>query len=224
MRLLLVEDEPEMARALSSALARHDINVDHAPTLEFAREAIETVPYDVVLIDRQLPDGDGVELVPQLRARARQVPSIIISALGSTSDRIRGLDVGADDYLPKPFSVDELLARVRAVLRRGSEIIERIVEIGDLRFNTETSEVAVVGRTLLLTRRELLILERLVKRPGQIVPRDAMEEAVYGFDDDIQSNSLEANVSRLRKKLVDADARVEIHNIRGVGYLARAAT
>lgn len=213
-----------MAEALIAALFRHDINVDHAPTLAYAREAIANGVHDAVLIDRQLPDGDGVDLIPLLASSGRQVPSIVISALGATDQRIKGLDRGADDYLPKPFAVDELLARLRAVLRRRAEVVAKIIELGALRYNTQTREVAVIGHELTLTRRELFVLERLIRWPGQTVSKRALEEAVYTFDDEIQSNSLEANVSRLRKKLADAQSGVTIHNIRGVGYLARASS
>ncbi|MTH79166.1 response regulator transcription factor [Paracoccus aestuariivivens] len=221
MRLLLVEDEPEMAEALRAALRRHNINVDTAETLELAREALANGVHDVVLIDRQMPDGDGLSLVPMLRASPRQVPAIIISALGKTHQRIDGLNIGADDYLPKPFEVDELLARIHAVLRRSPEIVVDTMCIGALAYDTSAREVRVSGQKIDLTRRELLILETLLRRPGRTVVKAALEDAVYGFDDEIQSNSLEANVSRLRRKLADAGAGAEIHNVRGVGYFIR---
>lgn len=222
MRLLLVEDEPEMAEALGAALRRHNINVDFAPMLEIAREALENGVHDVVLIDRQMPDGDGLSLVRMLRDAGRHVPSIIISALGETHQRIDGLNVGADDYLPKPFEVEELLARINAVLRRAPDVAPKTVNIGALVYDLRAREVSVRGEPLALTRRELLILETLLRRPGRTVVKSALEDAVYGFDDEIQSNSLEANMSRLRKKLLDAGAGVEIHNVRGVGYFIHA--
>lgn len=224
MRLLLVEDEPEMAEALGVALRRHNINVDFAPTLDIAREALRSGVHDVVLIDRQLPDGDGLTLLEMIRGLDRKVPSIVISALGETHQRIDGLNVGADDYLPKPFEVDELLARIKAVLRRAPEPVQRVIRLGALAFDQDAIEVSVSGAAIPLTRRELLILETLLRRPGRTVVKSALEDAVYGFDDEIQSNSLEANLSRLRKKLADADAGVEIHNVRGVGYFIHAVT
>ncbi|MDO5658419.1 MAG: response regulator transcription factor [Paracoccus sp. (in: a-proteobacteria)] len=222
MRLLLVEDEPEMAEALGAALRRHNINVDTAPSLEIAREALENNVHDVVLIDRQMPDGDGLSLVPLLRSRPRPVPSIVISALGETHQRIDGLNIGADDYLPKPFELDELLARINAVLRRAPEVLPETIRLGALEYDLHAREVRVSGAKIDLTRRELLILETLLRRPGRTVVKSALEDAVYGFDDEIQSNSLEANMSRLRRKLADAGAGVEIHNVRGVGYFIHA--
>ncbi|CUX58890.1 MULTISPECIES: response regulator transcription factor [Agrobacterium] len=218
MRILLVEDEPEMADALTTVLRRHDMIVDFAPNLSIAREALEHDVHDVVLIDRQLPDGDGITLVPRLRARERKIPVIVISALGSAKDRISGLDNGADDYLPKPFEVDELLARIRAVLRRSPDISTQKIALGHLDFDIQVREAYVGGVRLALTRRELLILESLLRRPGRTILKNVLEDAVYAFDDEIASNSLEANVSRLRKKLIEAEAGAEIHNIRGVGY------
>lgn len=222
MRLLLVEDEPDMAEALGAALQRHDINVDYAATLEIAREALENDVHDVVLIDRQMPDGDGLSLIPWLRRRSRAVPSIVISALGTTPQRIDGLNVGADDYLPKPFEVDELLARIKAVLRRAPEPAAQVIAMGKMLYENSTREVLINGERLALTRRELLILEALLRRPGRTVIKSMLEDAVYTFDDEIQSNSLESNMSRLRKKLADIGAGVEIHNIRGVGYFIKA--
>jgi DNA-binding response OmpR family regulator len=223
MRLLLVEDEKEMAGMIVAALGRHGMIVDHVPSLAQAEEAVTTTVHDAVLLDRQLPDGDGLSLIPLLRAKRAGVPVIVLSALGSTTDRIAGLDTGADDYLPKPFSVDELLARLRAVLRRPSEISSEVIRAGRLSFDVGERH-ALVGETVLdLPRRELLVLETLIRRAGRSVTRQAIEEAVFGFDDEIASNALDAYVSRLRRRLLDSDAGVEIHAIRGIGYLLKAA-
>lgn len=220
MRILLVEDELGLAKALTAALARHDILVDHVDTLALAEEAVLSGVHAVVILDRKLPDGDGLSLIPKLRRSQAGLPIIILSALGSPDDRIAGLDTGADDYLAKPFSVDELLARIRAVMRRPALVEEQSVAVGQLRFNL-TERSAMIGQEpLALTRRELLALEVLVRRAGRTVARPALEEAVYGFDDEIASNTLDAHISRLRRKL--APAGVEIHGIRGVGYLLRA--
>lgn len=222
MRLLLVEDEPDMALVLKSALLRHGINVDHAPTLSIASEALRSSLHDVVLIDRRLPDGDGLTLVTELRQARRRIPSIVISSMKSTPDRIDGLNLGADDYLPKPFEIDELLARIRAVMRRAPEPVAEISSIGRLQFHAETRDAWVDDQRLALTRRELLILQCFMRRPGATVVRSVLEDAVYGYDDDIQSNSIEAHVSRLRKKLSEANSGVLIHTVRGVGYLLQS--
>lgn len=221
MRILLVEDEVEMVAALASALKRYDMVVDHVPTLAEAEEAIAADVHGAVLLDRQLPDGDGLALIPKLRARADGVPIIVLTARGELADRIEGLDSGADDYLAKPFAVEELLARLRAVLRRPAGMQPDIVKAGRLAFDFSHREASVDGRPLDLPRRELLVLETLVRRLGRTVLRAALEESVYSFDDAVQSNALDTHVSRLRRKLADVDASVEIHGIRGVGYLLR---
>lgn len=222
MRILLVEDEMDMATALTAALSRHDIVVDHARTLEIAEEACRSGVHDAVLLDRKLPDGDGLSLIPLLRREQAGLPVIVLSALGSPDHRVAGLDNGADDYLAKPFSTDELLARLRAVMRRPAQIGESTVNVGQLRFNLTERQADVADVPLDLTRRELLALEILVRRSGRTVSRTALEEAVYGYDDEIASNSLDAHISRLRRKL--SGAGVEIHGIRGLGYLLRAAS
>src|SRR5262249_25555049 len=210
-----------MATALSSALKAYDMVVDHAPTLAEAEEAIAADVHDAVLLDRQLPDGDGLALIPKLRARAEGMPIIVLTARGDLADRIAGLDGGADDYLAKPFAVEELLARLRAVLRRPAGLQSDVVRAGRLAFDFGHREASVDGTPLDLPRRELLVLETLLRRMGRTVVRAALEEAVYNFSDEIQSNALDTHVSRLRRKLADAGAGVEIHGIRGVGYLLR---
>jgi DNA-binding response OmpR family regulator len=221
MRILLVEDEAEMAAALASALKRYDMVVDHAPSLAEAEEAIAADVHGAVLLDRQLPDGDGLALIPKLRARADGVPIIVLTARGDLADRIAGLDSGADDYLAKPFAIEELMARLRAVLRRPAGLQSDVVRAGRLAFDFGHREASVDGAPLDLPRRELLVLEALLRRMGRTVVRATLEEAVYNFNDEIQSNALDTHVSRLRRKLTDANAGVEIHGIRGVGYLLR---
>ncbi|KRR28243.1 response regulator transcription factor [Bradyrhizobium retamae] len=221
MRVLLVEDEAEMAAALSSALKRYDMVVDHAPTLADAEAAISADVHGAVLLDRQLPDGDGLALIPKLRARADGVPIIVLTARGELADRIAGLDSGADDYLAKPFAVEELLARLRAVLRRPAGMQLDVMRAGRLAFDFSHREASVEEHPLDLPRRELLVLEALLRRMGRTVLRSALEEAVYNFDDAVQSNALDTHVSRLRRKLADSNAGVEIHGIRGVGYLLK---
>lgn len=222
MRVLLVEDEKDMAAVLTASLSRHDIVVDHARTLEIAEEASRSGVHDAVLLDRTLPDGDGLSLIPMLRRERPGVPVIVLSALGSPDHRVAGLDHGADDYLAKPFSTDELLARLRAVMRRSAQLGESLVTVGNLQFNLTQRQAEIDGQPLDLTRRELLALEILVRRTGRTVSRSALEEAVYGYDDEIASNSLDAHISRLRRKLESAG--VEIHALRGLGYLLRAVS
>jgi DNA-binding response OmpR family regulator len=221
LRVLLVEDEPEMAAALTVALKNYDMAVDHVTTLADAEEAAFVNDYGAILLDRQLPDGDGLTLIPKLRVKGAGVPVIVLTARGELADRIAGLDSGADDYLGKPFAVEELLARLRAVLRRPADLPPETMRLGRLSFDLGNREASVAGRPLDLPRRELLVLEALLRRMGRTVTRSSLEEAVYGFDDEIQSNALDTHVSRLRRKLSEAEAEVQIHGIRGIGYLLK---
>lgn len=223
MRVLLVEDEQEMAMALRAALKKYDIVVDHVPTLAEAEEAVAGNVPVAILLDRQLPDGDGLKLIPKLRAKEAGVPIIVLTARGDLPDRVAGLDSGADDYIAKPFAIEELLARLRAVLRRPTSLASNLVRAGRLSFDFSHREACIDGIPLDLPRRELLVLEALLRRAGRTVQRSSLEEAVYGIDDEIQSNALDTHVSRLRRKLADVDACIEIHSIRGVGYLLKPA-
>jgi len=221
LRILLLEDEPEMASALCSALRARDAVVDHLITLADAEEATKVAVYDVILLDRQVPDGDGLSLIPKLRSNGVSAPVIVLTARGQLDDRIDGLDTGADDYLVKPFAVEELFARLRAVMRRPGDVRAEVVSLGRMSYDFGCREAHVNGRRFDLPRRELLVLETLARRIGRTVRRHMLEEAVYGFEDDIQSNSLDAHISRLRRKLIDADAGLEIHPVRGIGYLLK---
>lgn len=204
-----------------TALERRGFVVDHAETLEVAEEAIVLIEHDVVLLDRQLTDGDGIDLLALIRKRRPSLPVIVISAMGQPRDRVQGLDLGADDYLAKPFLIEELIARMRAVLRRPTQIQVEPLSFGNVRFDVTGGEVSVDGSPLAVQRREGLALEALMRRAGQTVRRTSLEEAMYGADDEIASNSLDAIISRLRRKLADRGATFEIHPVRGVGYLLR---
>lgn len=223
MRILLVEDDREMAAALGCALRSADIIVDFAPTIDMAAASIATASYDAVLLDRGLPDGDGLTFLATLRETSRDMPVIVLTAKGDTADRIAGLDAGADDYMAKPFSTEELLARLRAVQRRPSALSPSTIRAGRLVFDMGERVATIDDTPLTLPRRELLLLEVLVRRLGRTVQRAFIEEAIYGFDDEIQSNALDAHISRLRRKLAEGGAGIEIHSIRGVGYLLRAS-
>jgi DNA-binding response OmpR family regulator len=221
MRILLVEDEPEMAQALRAALERHDMLADIAGNLLQAQEALRCRVHDLLLLDRQLPDGDGASLIPLARKLQADLPIIMLTARGSLADRVGGLDLGADDYLVKPFAVEELLARVRAIARRPSKLVLPTAAIGNLRFDFAAREAFVDDVLLPLPRRQLLVLEALFLRLGRTVRREVLQESVYDFDDAIQSNALDAHVSKLRRALAEAQARVDIHVMRGIGYLLR---
>lgn len=221
MRILLVEDQPEMASALRVALTRHDIVIDHAPDLSEAEIIVADGNYDAVVLDRRLPDGDGLSLIPKLRAAGNTVPVLVLTARGDLADRIAGLDSGADDYLAKPFAFEELLARLRAILRRPAGVRSDTVRLGRLCVDLAHREASIDGTVLDMPRRELLVLETLVRRMGRMVQRASLMEAVFGLDDEVQPNALDTHISRLRRKLTDAGAGVTINGIRGVGYLLR---
>ncbi|MBD8635139.1 response regulator transcription factor [Stenotrophomonas sp. WHRI 8082] len=219
MRILLVEDDPDLSRALQSGLERQGVVADAVDTLAAATAALREPVHQLVLLDRQLPDGDGADFVAVARALRPNIPVIMLTAKGSLSDKVEGLDVGADDYLVKPVAIEELMARIRAVARRPSEMVAPVLRLANLTFDFESLQADVEGHALPLPRRQVLVLQALALRQGRTVTRSALEEAVYGFDDDIQSNALDAHISKLRKALQQAGARVEIHVIRGVGYL-----
>ena len=221
MRILLVEDEPQMVVALRASLQKHGMVMDHVGTLADADLVVGDAAYDAILLDRQLPDGDGLALIGRIRARGLAVPVIVLTAKGQVPERIAGLETGADDYLGKPFVFDELLARLRAVLRRVAPIQAPAVRVGRLSFDLGHRDVRVDGARLDMPRREMLVLECLVRRAGRMVPRPALMEAVFGFDDEVQSNALDSHVSRLRRKLADTQSGVVINVIRGVGYVLR---
>jgi DNA-binding response OmpR family regulator len=195
--------------------------IDHVVTLAEANEAAAINTYSAILLDRRLPDGEGLTLLAGLRAQGNKVPVIMLTALGDLADRVAGLNGGADDYLGKPFAVEELLARLRAVLRRPSDLPSEVMTLGLVSFDAGDRQASIAGKPLDLPRRELLVFETLLRRMGRTVTRSALEEAVYGFDDEIQSNALDTHVSRLRRKLSEAGADVEIHAIRGIGYLLK---
>jgi two-component system OmpR family response regulator len=221
MRVLLVEDDRGFANALKGALESQGMVVDVAPDLAQARQALQQTEYRLLILDWQLPDGDGVELIDFARRACSGVPVLMLTARHQVQDKVVGLDAGADDYLTKPFDVNELLARIRAVCRRPAQEQLPTVTIGQLEYDFANHQATVAGVPLQLPRRQLLVLEALCLRAGRTVPRSRLQEAVYGFDETIESNSLESHVSRLRRAL--APAFVEIHSMRGLGYLLQAS-
>lgn len=218
MRVLLVEDHPPLAEAVYDALHRAGFAVDHAATAADAREMVVLADYALVLLDLGLPDGDGLGLLPDLRRNGR-VPVIVLTARDRLDDRLAGLDGGADDYVVKPVEMPELVARCRAVLRRPGDRSETILRTGPLMLNTVARSVSVNDTPLVLGRRELGVLEQLMRSAGRVASRQMLEEAIYGFDDEVGPNALEAAVSRLRRALDAAGCPVPIVNIRGVGWM-----
>lgn len=218
MRVLLVEDHPPLAEAVCVALRRAGFAVDHAGTAADAREMAALADYGLVLLDLGLPDGDGTTLLPVLRGGGR-VPVIVLTARDQLADRIAGLDGGADDYVVKPVEMPELVARCRAILRRPGDRSGSTLTIGPLALDTVARSVSLHGAPLILGRRETGVLEQLMRAAGRVVSRQMLEDAIYGFDDEVGPNALEAAVSRLRRALEAADCPVPVVTIRGVGWM-----
>lgn len=225
MRVLLVEDDRDLARGLAARLSSDGYVVDCVYCLGDAIEAVISAAYRAVLLDRRLPDGEGLSLLPVLATRQPTPPVLILSALDDAPERVAGIEAGADDYLIKPFSYEELRARLLTRIRRApGETASPPIRIGTLSYDLSTRDLRVNGVDLHLPRRELVLLDALVRRAGRVVQREHLEAKVYGIDDDIQSNALEAHVSRLRRRLAEAGADVRIHGLRGVGYMLKAGS
>jgi two-component system, OmpR family, response regulator len=215
MRVLLVEDDRMIGAAVMQALKDAAYAVDWVTDGETALEAAEVESYDVALLDLMLPQTDGQEVLRRLRRIGRRLPVIIVTARDGVDDRIDGLDLGADDYLVKPFEIGELLARMRAVLRRQGSGSSALLSNGKISLNPATREATFLGETSLLTAREFAVLHALLIRPGAILSRSDLERHVYGWNEEVESNAVEFLIHTIRKKLGSA----AIRNVRGVGWM-----
>lgn len=224
MRLLIVEDNKTLAALMAEALARKAMACDVAGSLGAADDALECVGYDAILLDLGLPDGDGLEWLKQKRRAGLFTPVLMLTARGALGERVSGLDAGADDYLVKPADAEEVAARLRALLRRPGPRAQTLIEVGGLRFDTAAQRASVGSTPLTLTRRELGLLELLMRHAGNVVRRQQIENALYSFDEDVSPNAVEAVVSRLRRSLDEGGAPAMLHTIRGVGYLLEDRT
>lgn len=219
MKILLVEDEPDMARLISALLKEAGFVTDRAASVREAEEATRQMAYDLSLVDRRLPDGDGAELIPHIRSLRPGARVMMLTALDSLTSKVSGLNAGADDYLTKPFQGEELVARVRACLRRpGCESLPPIT-LGALSFDPETRGVFIDGKPVSLRRRELTLLEALIRRADRVVTREALLNEVFSAEDDVQANAIDTLVSRLRQRLSASNANVVILTARGIGYM-----
>jgi two-component system response regulator QseB len=217
MRLLLLEDDPMIGEAIRAGLKREGFAVDWVHDAPAARLALRQEPFELLLLDLGLPGGDGLQLLRELRARGAPLPVLIITARDAVSDRVAGLDAGADDYLVKPFDLDELAARIRALLRRksgrGAPGIEHLGVVLDPAAHTVTRDGAQVA----LSPREFALLQLLMERPGTILSRAQLEERLYGWGEEVESNAVEVHIHALRRKL----GAQFILTVRGVGYRVR---
>ena len=215
MRILLIEDEAGLARPLREHLEADRHIVEWFTTLDEARSAVATLEYDVVLLDLQLPDGDGLTFLSTLRDQHIRTPVIILTARDKVSDRIDGLNRGADDYVIKPFDLDEVKARIHTVCRRSADQMTQTTVVRDLSIRFDDHSVTRAGAPVRLTAKEWSVLEVLLRRKSKILPKESLEAAVYAFGDEVESNAIEAHISRLRAKL----GKDLIVTHRGIGYM-----
>ena len=218
MRLLMVEDDAGVTETLATYLRRKGYVVDAAGTLDMAREALASNRFDLVIVDRTLPDGDGMELVVGAAERGRPQRFLMLTAMSGVEDTVAALEAGAIDYVVKPFEPRELLARIRNALRRELAEPQALKRFGPLSYDVETNGFTIDDDPLVLRRTEALILAALIARPGAMVQRETLEARVYGYDQFVNANSLESQISRLRRQLAARTDRVRIQAVRGVGY------
>jgi two-component system response regulator QseB len=215
VRLLLVEDDAMIGESLRKGLRQDGFTVDWVQDGRSAENAVDCGTYDLMLLDLGLPKKSGLEVLRSLRQRSNPIPVLILTARDAVSDRVTGLDAGADDYLIKPFDLEELEARIRALLRRQSGRTDLIIRLGELTLNPATHEVHLKGEPVLLSAREFSLLMAFLDRPGVVFSRAQLEEKLYGWNEEVESNTVEVYIHALRKKLGTGI----IKNVRGVGYM-----
>ena len=221
MRILVVEDDSQMAELLKRGLTAEGHKVELAPDGIAGYEKASGQVFDAVVLDVMLPGLDGFAIARRLRAHGNPVPILMLTGRDSPKDVVRGLDIGADDYLTKPFSFEIFSARLRVITRRSSTEKNAIVHVGDLTVNRETHEIHRAGKIIALTRTEYLILDRLISRPGVVVSRDALIEAAWGSEKDVEGNTLDVFIWQLRSKLEADGAPRLVQTVRGFGYAVR---
>ena len=216
-RVLYAEDDPQVVQMVQVYFDRQvpQWTLDIATCGRDCLAAMERGGYDLLLLDLGLPKKDGLDVLKTLRHRGNRIPVLILTARDTVADRVKGLDAGADDYLVKPFDLDELAARIRALLRRQSGRAEPAIQFGDLRLNPATHEVTFQGKPLSLSAREFSLLEVFLDRPGMVLSREQLEEKLYGWGEEVESNTVEVYIHALRRKL----GQEFIKNVRGVGYM-----
>jgi two-component system, OmpR family, response regulator QseB len=215
MRLLLLEDDLQLGKALQAALKQSEFQIVWVRRVQEAKALLATESYAVVLLDIGLPDGSGLDVLAWIRKQGSTVPVVMLTARDTVNDRIEGLDMGADDYMPKPFAIPELVSRIRAVSRRSAGFAEEVWRIGDLSVEPAKRRASLADTPLELSLREYTLLLELAKNAGRYVTRSQLEQAVFNTQTDIESNALEVHIHHLRKKL----GAQRIQTIRGVGYL-----
>lgn len=220
MRLLIIEDNQRLCQAVAESLRAQGFAVDTAESASEGLRIWRAAEFDAAVLDLMLPDGTGLNALREMRGRGNTTPVLILTALGTIEDRVRGLDCGADDYLVKPFAMQELVARLRALLRRPGAALGRTLTLGSLRLDTSARIATVAEAQLDLTRSELIVLETLLRNQGRVVSKDRLAECLYDFEQERSANSVETHVHRLRRKLLAAGSDVSLRTLRGLGYLA----
>ncbi|WP_299882559.1 response regulator transcription factor [uncultured Sulfitobacter sp.] len=216
MKFLLIEDNLDLAQAVMTRMKIDGHIIDHAEKIEDAIAFSETGEYDLILLDIMLPDGDGRDFLRRHRAGKKDTPVIVLTARSQVSDRISILDLGADDYVTKPFDHAELQARCRAVLRRNAGSAQTVMQLGDVAFDPVAGQLTVRGRDVSLRNKELRLLEILINAPGQIFPKQKLVDRLFSYDDDVSENAIEVYIARLRKHLGGSEVSITTH--RGLGY------
>ena len=220
MRVLVVEDDPILLDGIKVGLALGGVTVDGVATCADARAALATSRFDAIVLDRMLPDGSGLDVLGEMRGAGDTTPVVLLTALDETADRILGLDSGADDHIGKPFDLDELAARVRAVARRNAGRAAPLMQAGAIALNPSTLSVTVAGEPVSLSRREFSVLAALMERPGTVRSKSEIEDRLYGWQEEVESNAVEVHIHNLRNKI----GRTAIETVRGLGYRIRSAT
>jgi DNA-binding response OmpR family regulator len=219
MRVLLVEDNQELVPLIARGLEQAGLAADSVGTVTDAQHVLATVRYAAVVLDLGLPDQDGLSVLRGMRRRGDATPVLVLTARDGVTDRVTGLREGADDYLVKPFAMVELVARLRALLRRPGNLLGRVLTFGNVALDTEARQVMVDGRPRPFAARETAVLEILLRRGGNVAPKRLFEDQLFGMSGEGGANAVEVYVHRLRRLLGDAGATVKIHTVRGIGYL-----
>jgi DNA-binding response OmpR family regulator len=219
MRILLVEDNERLRAIIGQAFTSHGFAVDTAECAADAEAAVQAVPYQAVVLDLGLPDRDGMTVLSFMRGKALTMPVLVLTSRDGKQAVIDGLNRGADDYLTKPFDMDELIARIRVLLRRPGHALSGTLSEQNVEFDTVERRVRINEAEIPFSRRELTALEQFMRRGHRMITKAEIEESLYGFGDEVDSNAVEVLIHRLRKKLSAAGASLEIHNLRGVGYM-----
>ncbi|MDX1492300.1 MAG: response regulator transcription factor [Pseudohongiellaceae bacterium] len=217
MQVMLVEDNDLLAKAVAKALRSAGFSVNHVARGDVALNAIRTSPPDILILDLGLPGMDGLEVLRHARKEGFSNPVLILTARDATQDKVAGLDSGADDYLAKPFEIEEMLARLRALERRLSSVKSSVIEIGSVRLDVKSFEVSVDGQSIVMSRREFMLLKSLMESVNKVQTREMLDSKLYGWGEEVSSNTLEVHIHNLRKKL----PANFIQTVRGVGYVIK---